>query len=171
MLWGFVVWDSRISHLNAKTWVRVPALKDSSPKDTVSSSFFSFLLLFPEQSQQMKLLGFIFSYHLMPRPGFQLTSEEFHRDQGPFEGRSTNWATAPRLCSQSSIKRCSLMNDPRLRWGSIKLCSINTTVFLCSNKRNPWTFICNRARSGKWSLMWENNEILGGSRVKLEPPS
>ena len=32
----------------------------------------------------------------MPQPGIELTSVELHCDPGPFEGRSTNWATAPR---------------------------------------------------------------------------
>ena len=34
------------------------------------------------------LLGF-FSYHLLPRPGFELTSIELHPDPGLSEGRST----------------------------------------------------------------------------------
>ena len=41
----------------------------------------------------MTLLGF--SYHLMLRPGFELTSVELHQDPGLFEGSFTNRATAP----------------------------------------------------------------------------
>ena len=50
--------------------------------------------------QQMALLGF---YFLPPHTAVlswfkptSLSSVELHRDPGPFEGRSTNWATAPR---------------------------------------------------------------------------
>ena len=39
----------------------------------------------------------IFSYHLMPWPGFEPTShQQSCTDSGPFEGRSTNRATALR---------------------------------------------------------------------------
>ena len=44
----------------------------------------------------MARLGF-FLYHLMLKPGLKLTSLELHWDLVPFERRSSNWATAPRL--------------------------------------------------------------------------
>ena len=49
------------------------------------SCLFSFLHLLPKQRdyfhvQQRALLGLIFSYHLMPQPGFELRSVELHQD-------------------------------------------------------------------------------------------
>ena len=52
-----------------------------------------FFLLIPKQPtyfnvQQMVLL--VFSCHLVPRLGFELTSVDLHQDPAPFEGCSTN---------------------------------------------------------------------------------
>lgn len=44
----------------------------------------------------MALLGFFANYHYAA-VGFKPTSEEFHRNPGPCEGRSTERARAPRL--------------------------------------------------------------------------
>ena len=43
-------------------------------------------------------------YHLLRRLGFKLTSVELHQDPGPFEGRSTNWATVTRRLISTLIQ-------------------------------------------------------------------
>ena len=76
---------------------------------------------------QMVRLGF-FSYHLKLRLGLELSIELHRTDLGPFKGRSTDWATAPRLLRKilQNIKNCLFL------WIRFSVKSLSVRLFLQS---------------------------------------
>ena len=59
-------------------------------EQVVQNFFLSLLLPYSALTPATDGAARIFSYHLMPWPGFELASVELYHDPGPFEEFSTN---------------------------------------------------------------------------------
>ena len=103
---GFAIWilNNAAELASNESWLKVGSVSGRWEKEKNFSWFFATLPIGALISKKCRQMAF--SYHLMPRPGFEPTSVELHRlgtDWATHHGfMAFKWELIPRSCSNTA---------------------------------------------------------------------